>query len=162
MLGAGATGIAIAFWLGLAPISIGGDFSYVIVNGNSMEPHLRTGDFVLLRRESSYGLDEVVAYRDPSIGTILHRIRAKEDDRFVMRGDNRTNVDRYSPLSEDVLGREVAVWPRGLSVIMAVTSPGALGAVAFAVIAVGIAKYWTPPGPRFRRRRSVLRQSGMR
>lgn len=158
LAGALGTGLVVAFWVGLAPTSIGGDYSYVIVNGSSMEPHLESGDIVLLRREASYGLDEVVAYRDPMIGPVLHRIRSKPDDRFVMRGDNRTTVDNYKPLPSDVLGREVAVWHRGLAVILTVTSPLALGALAFAVLAAGFGMYAAvPAGPVYRRRSAALR-----
>lgn len=158
LTGALATGLVVAFWFGLAPTSIGGDYSYVIVNGSSMEPHLESGDIVLLRRESSYGLNEVVAYRDPMIGPVLHRIRSKPNDRFVMRGDNRTTADNYKPLPSEVLGREIAVWHRGLAVILAVTSPLALGALAFAVLAAGFGIYAAvPAGPAYRRRGASLR-----
>ncbi len=163
LAGALATGLVVAFWVGLAPTSIGGDYSYVIVNGSSMEPHLESGDIVLLRREASYGLDEVVAYRDPMIGPVLHRTRSKVDGRFVMRGDNRTTADNYKPLPSDVLGREVAVWHRGLAVILTVTSPPALGALAFAVLAVGFGIYAAgPAAPVYRRRRATLRASRVR
>ncbi|MCC6237866.1 MAG: S24/S26 family peptidase [Dehalococcoidia bacterium] len=148
-----ATGAILALWFGLAPTSIGGDYSYVIVHGNSMEPHLHGGDIVLLRRERVYGIGEVVAYRDPMLGPVLHRIDARHGDRFVLRGDNRERVDAYTPLPEDVLGREAAVWPRGLSVILALTSMRSLLTLAGAVVALGVASQLRARSglPRYRR-----------
>lgn len=147
------TGAVIAFWFGLAPTSIGGDYSYVVVHGNSMEPHLYGGDIVLLRREPHYGLGEVVAYRDPVLGPVLHRIRSRDGDRFVLRGDNREREDAYAPLPSDVLGREVAVWARGLPVVLAVTSRGALVTLALGVVAIGVAAQLRSGSlaPRYRR-----------
>ena len=153
-----ATGGIVALWFGLAPTSIGGDYSYVVVHGNSMEPHLAGGDIVLLRRERQYGIGEVVAYRDPVLGPVLHRIEAKQRDRFVMRGDNRERIDAYAPLPEDILGRETAVWRRGLSVVLAVTSMRSLLTLAAAVVAIGIATQLRSRSgqPRYRRAHSGL------
>lgn len=158
-----ATGLVIAFWLGLAPVSVGGDFSYVVVNGNSMEPYLHTGDIVLLRRDERYGLGEVVAYRDPIIGPVLHRIRSQPGDRFVVRGDNRSNADDYRPLPSDVIGREVLVWRHGLSVILALTSMPALLGMAFALIAGGVGwQLRSGQRRRFRVSRRGVRVAGAR
>lgn len=159
-----ATGGIIALWFGLAPTSIGGDYSYVVVHGNSMEPHLYGGDIVLLRRERQYGLGEVVAYRDPVIGPVLHRIESKQGDRFVLRGDNRERVDAYAPLPEDILGRETATWPRGLSVVLAVTSMQSLLTLAVAVVAIGVAAQLRGPSghPRYRRRTATFSASRAR
>lgn len=154
-----ATGAIIALWFGLAPTSIGGDYSYVVVHGNSMEPHLYGGDIVLLRRDRYYGLGDVVAYRDPVIGPVLHRIKSRHGERFVLRGDNRERDDAYAPLHEDILGRETLVWSRGLSVVLAVTSLPSLAAMAVAVIAIGVARQQRirEGEPRYRRGRPGVR-----
>ena len=72
-----------------APTTIGGPFSYAIVTGNSMSPSLAGDDIVLLRRTGNYGVGDIVAYRHPQIGTVLHRIVAYDGERFTTRGDNR-------------------------------------------------------------------------
>jgi signal peptidase I len=154
LLSALVTGGVIALWCGLAPTSLGGDYSYVVVHGNSMEPHLSGGDIVLLRREASYGLGEVVAYRDPTLGAVLHRIEAKDGERYVLRGDNRERADSHQPAAAEVIGREAATWPGGLRVILAVTSPATLTVLVVAVVALGLAVYQREAfgGPRYRRR----------
>ncbi len=164
LLGGVATGAVIACWFCLAPASIGGDYRYVVVQGNSMEPHLSSGDFVLLRREQRYGLGEVVAYRDPLLGPVLHRLRAREGERFSVQGDNRERPDAYAPLPSDILGREAGVWHRGLAVVLALTSPLALAALATAVIAFGVAaqQHAARSRPRFRRLRNGFALAWMR
>jgi signal peptidase I len=152
-LGAAATGALIALWAVFAPASVGGDFSYAVVRGDSMRPHLDNGDVVVLRRERAYGLGDVVAYHDPQIGTVLHRVVERRGDRFVLRGDNRSQLDPYEPVTGDVVGREVAVIPGLLWIVLAVTSPGTVLTVAFAIVALPLA--WSAlrgaRGPRRRR-----------
>ena len=45
-------GAALLVWLGFAPASLGGDFSYVLIQGDSMAPTVHQGDVVLLRHRS--------------------------------------------------------------------------------------------------------------
>lgn len=158
VLGALATGALLALWAGFAPSSVGGDFSYAVVRGDSMRPHLHNGDIVVLRREDRYGIGDVVAYRDPRIGPLLHRIVGKDGERFVLRGDNRENSDPYAPLPADVMGREAGVWPRGLPIVLALTSWQLLVpvAIAFVVSAIAWQSLRTPPARP--RRRFPLRQ----
>ncbi|MBI2332579.1 MAG: S24 family peptidase, partial [Chloroflexi bacterium] len=49
-----------AFWFIFAPVQLGGPLTYVIVNGNSMEPGYLLGDLVLVREEAAYGLGDAV------------------------------------------------------------------------------------------------------
>lgn len=54
-LGRAALFVAVAAaWVLLAPSAFGGQTSYVIVAGASMEPTLHQGDLVLARRAPSY------------------------------------------------------------------------------------------------------------
>ena len=39
-----------AIWIAFAPAQLGGQVSYVLVNGTSMEPGFHTGDLVLVRQ----------------------------------------------------------------------------------------------------------------
>lgn len=84
--------VAVA-WIAVAPIQFGGQAAFVIVNGNSMEPVYHRGDLVIARQVFDYQIGEIVAYRHPQIGPVIHRIIGREDDRFVFKGDHNTWID---------------------------------------------------------------------
>jgi len=92
-------------WIILAPTKFGGQVTYVIVNGNSMLPIFAKGDLVLLRQAPFYQVGDIVAYRYPTIGPVIHRIVAEKIDRFVLQGDNNSWLDAYEPTEDEILGK---------------------------------------------------------
>jgi len=103
----GAVGLVAAglFWLNFAPTRLGGDSIYVVTSGISMEPRFHTGDLAILRPASSYEVGEIVGYRSPHLGIVMHRIIGKKGGDFLMKGDNNNFVDEYHPAPSDVVGR---------------------------------------------------------
>jgi signal peptidase I len=101
--------IAMLFWFCL-PQSLGGRADWVLVSGTSMLPHLHTGDLVLVERQSSYHVGEVVAYRVPKgqVGAgyvVIHRIIGGNGRTgWTMKGDNRTAPDLWHPTNRNVIG----------------------------------------------------------
>jgi signal peptidase I len=93
-----------AAWLIFAPIQFGGQAGYVIVSGNSMEPGLHRGDLVVLRERPDYQIGDVVTYRHPTIGPVIHRIIDRSGDRFVFKGDNNSWIDAYQPTQAELIG----------------------------------------------------------
>src|SRR5690349_16962017 len=94
-----------ATWLTLAPAQLGGQSTYVIVNGNSMEPVLHTGDLVILHTAADYQTGEIVTYRHPQIGTVIHRIIGRDSGRYIFRGDHNSWIDDYRPSRDALLGK---------------------------------------------------------
>ncbi|MEJ5313744.1 MAG: signal peptidase I [Anaerolinea sp.] len=103
-------------WILLAPSRFGGAVEYVIVNGDSMEPLFHRGDLVLLRRAPFYEVGDIVVYRYPGIGAVIHRIVDRRLDRFVLKGDHNTWLDGYEPTQEEILGK-YWLWFPGLGTI---------------------------------------------
>lgn len=96
----------LVFWMAFAPVQLGGWVSYVIVDGNSMQPGFTFGDLVLVRRASDYGVGDAVVYRDANMDDfIFHRIVGMELDRFVLKGDNNSWLDSYRPTREEMIGK---------------------------------------------------------
>jgi len=93
------------FWLNFAPTRLGGDSIYVVTSGISMEPRFHTGDLAVLRPASTYKIGEIVGYKSPRIGIVMHRIIGEERGHFLMKGDNNNFVDEYHPAPSDVVGR---------------------------------------------------------
>ena len=50
----------IAAWIAFAPLKAGGQASYVMVNGISMEPKYHTGDLVIVRKARTYQVGDVI------------------------------------------------------------------------------------------------------
>src|SRR5689334_11825341 len=80
-------------WVLFAPTQLAGQTSYVIINGNSMEPLYHRGDLVILRQTDQPEIGDIFAYRYPDIGSVIHRIIDIEGNRFVFKGDHNASVD---------------------------------------------------------------------
>lgn len=95
-----------SMWFAFAPTNLGGRTSYVIVQGNSMEPDFHLGDLAIIRTASSYKINDIVTYWDEIIQAhVIHRIIAIEQDRFILQGDNNGWIDTTQPSSDDILGK---------------------------------------------------------
>ncbi len=99
-------GLAVV-WIAFAPVKVGGQASYVMVNGISMEPNYHTGDLVIVRKARTYQVGDVITYRDAEMGAyVIHRIIAVEQGQFVIKGDNNSWIDAYHPTHEEILGKQ--------------------------------------------------------
>lgn len=105
---------AVITWNLIAPTQLGGQVSYVNIRGISMEPTLETGDLLVMRQRSSYNVGQVVAFRSDMGGAVIvHRIVATDGERYLLKGDNNTFLDRYTPTADEILGAEVLMIPGG-------------------------------------------------
>ncbi len=100
------------------PKSMGGQTSYSIVSGHSMNPTYHTGDLVVLRAQSTYRVGQIVVYRvpagDPAAGMfVVHRIVGGGNvTGFVTKGDNNPSVDIWTPHNIDIQGAAVLLVPQ--------------------------------------------------
>ncbi len=86
-------GLAWLVW----PASLGGEVTFVMVSGTSMEPRMHTGDLVLVRERDGYEVGEG--------SIVIHRIVGGDADTgFVTQGDNRDRPDTWHPTGADVVG----------------------------------------------------------
>src|SRR4051795_7956672 len=92
-------------WLLLAPPALGGQTSYVITSGVSMQPRFHTGDLALVRTQDSYAVGDVIAYRSPTLGeVVLHRIHSGDAQGFRTKGDN-TWLDPDTVSGDEIMGK---------------------------------------------------------
>src|SRR6266511_2300871 len=94
-----------AAWVAFAPIQFGGQAAYVIVNGNSMEPLYHRGDLVIIRAQPDYQVGDIVTYRHPQIGPVIHRIIGRDVERFIFKGDHNDFIDPYRPVRAELIGK---------------------------------------------------------
>lgn len=140
----------VAGWfIWLRPATLGGDVSYVIVDGRSMEPTYQDGDLVLVRRAAGYEVGDVIAFRaggrfdDPT--RIIHRIVGGTPDGFTTQGDGRDRTDPWSPTSDDIIGKAQLHIPMAGDIAGAIARPEFFAAAGGAAVVLG--------GTRRRRRR---------
>ncbi len=124
---------SLCFWF--APSQFGGETTYVVTHGTSMEPRFHTGDLALVRSQSSYHVGEIVAYDSRMLHTVvLHRIIARDGARYVFKGDNNNFIDPEHPRVSQLVG---ALWlhiPGAGATLLSLRSPLLVGAL----IAVGL------------------------
>jgi signal peptidase len=98
--------VLIAIWIAFAPTMIGGWTSYVIVNGNSMEPGFHRGDLAIVRTGSMYSVGDIVIYHNAELNAfVIHRIIAIEQEHYVFKGDNNPWIDTYRPTRAELIGK---------------------------------------------------------
>ena len=142
--------IAVGWFGWLRPTALGGTASYVVVQGESMEPTYEDGDLVLVREADTYSEGDIIAFRaggtfdDPT--RIIHRIIGDSGrGTFKTQGDNREDVDPWTPGPDDIIGKAALHIPRAGEAAGFLTRPATLAAVGGAAVVVG--------GERHRRRR---------
>jgi signal peptidase I len=150
-----------AAWIAFAPRPFGGQTSYVIVAGASMEPALHQGDLVLTRQAPVYRVGQVVAYHHPQVGPVIHRVIAVDKSRYVLQGDHNNWIDSYAPKADDIVGASWFVVRRAGSLLAALRTPGGLALLSllFGAILVStvVVKAETPS--RGRETRTVIRKN---
>lgn len=104
--------LAVAWFALLRPTFLGGDISYVMVSGLSMEPTLQDGDLVLARQKSAYHVGDLVAFHVPEGergegALVIHRITGgSAQDGFRTQGDNNEWLDPWRLAPDDIAGEE--------------------------------------------------------
>jgi signal peptidase I len=113
----------IAVWAVFAPVQFGGQVAYVMVNGNSMEPLYHLGDLVIVQRASEYQVGDIVTYRNPYIGPVIHRIVGVQGEQFILKGDHNTWTDSFLPGRTDIVGKAWIHLPGAGKVIGVIRQP---------------------------------------
>ncbi len=153
-LAAAATVVIGLFWINFAPPRLGGDSVYVVTSGISMEPRFHTGDLAILRPVATYQVGEIVGYRSPRFGIVMHRIIGESNGHFLMKGDNNNFVDTYHPTPSDVVGR---LWLHIPKIGQLINTPRNRE-TGVAIATVAMAGVMAVPAERDRRRRKKDRQ----
>jgi len=93
-------------WILLAPVPLGGQATYVIISGNSMEPTFHLGDLAIIRQQATYQVGDIVTYQNAELGkNVIHRIIGVDAGHFIIKGDNNAWVDGYRPVQSEIVGK---------------------------------------------------------
>ena len=127
--------IVVLWAVELRPAFLGGPASFAVVSGTSMLPTLHTGDVVVVHRQSSYAVGDVIAYKVPKgdvahDAQVIHRIIGGDGVHgFIVQGDNRTAPDIWHPKTGDVVGKQWAHVPHAGVVVRLLHTPFFLAAL---------------------------------
>lgn len=95
-----------------------------VVLSGSMEPELPVGSLLLIHREESYKVGEIVTYEDESGSLVTHRLASLENGEAVTKGDANNTEDAPFPVSQ-IYGKVRAVLPGvGGTILWLKTPPG--------------------------------------
>lgn len=102
--------------------------SYLVLSG-SMEPTIMTGDIIVIQQIPTYGVNDVVTYKDAGSRIVTHRIveEKKEEAKtlFITKGDANRSVDNDTVESSSILGKVTFIIPKiGFIVGFTKTPPG--------------------------------------
>lgn len=73
------------------------------VFGDSMLPLIKNGDHIIIKKSSSYCLNDVVVFKYKLEGLIVHRIIKIEEDIYYCKGDNAIRTEIIN--KEDIIGK---------------------------------------------------------
>ena len=88
-----------------------------VINTNSMEPTIKVGDIVIIKKVKSENLNEgdVITFSNQG-EVITHRITQIEtigaDTRYITKGDNNNTEDTFKIRYNDIIGEEILTIPR--------------------------------------------------
>ncbi len=125
-------------WFLFAPTEFGGQAAYVIISGNSMEPLFHQDDLVILHRAEIYQVGDIVTYRHPELGPVIHRIVAQEGDHYIFKGDHNTWTDGYHPTRSEFIGKFWLHLPSLGQFIKPLHTPWAMAFLAAGLTVVGL------------------------
>ncbi|MDQ1702779.1 MAG: hypothetical protein QOF57_2031, partial [Frankiaceae bacterium] len=136
---------AALFW----PAALGGQTTYVVTHGISMEPGFHSDDLAILRSAASYTTGDVAAYHGVTVHTlVMHRIIGGSAAGFDFKGDNNSWVDPDHPAAGAIVGRLWLHIPGGGKYLRMAHSPWVIGAMGLIVMTL-------TTRPTRRRRRSA-------
>lgn len=79
------------------------------VLSNSMNPHLYKNDFVIVKKEKSYNINDIITYISSDNCLITHRIIEKYKNGFITKGDNNNIADIEEVYLESIVGRVIYI-----------------------------------------------------
>lgn len=133
----------VAVWaLFFRPQMFGGPISNIAVSGNSMLPTFESGDFLIVKKEDSYAVGDIVVYSIPAdqVGAgrrVVHRIIGGDENGFELKGDNNTSIDPWRPTQDQIIGREWFHIPSLARLLSFLREPAILAiAIAFMTLAL--------------------------
>ena len=83
-------------------------FGYAVVESGSMEPAIKKGDIIIVRKKNDYNVKDIVTYKSKGSKSTTHRIIEKNGGKYITQGDANNAADEEIDKSL-VIGKVVNV-----------------------------------------------------
>ena len=81
------------------------DFFAIIVSGNSMEPILCDGEYILAKKDRQYKIGDILIFSYKQQAILVHRLLKINAGRYFCKGDNSFRIEDVS--YEQILGKVI-------------------------------------------------------
>ncbi|MBQ6687470.1 MAG: S24/S26 family peptidase [Bacilli bacterium] len=89
----------------------------ISVDGISMNPTLKKGDILCVKKQLRYNIGEIVVFNFKNEGVLVHRILKTRDSDYFCKGDNAFRLEQVN--ENDIIGKVILVndmvvpiWPQ--------------------------------------------------
>lgn len=108
--------VAILGFLALSARTSDIPFKGFLIQSGSMEPSIMTGDVIIVKEFSDYGLSDVITFYDSANRVVTHRVIEVDDsstkEAYKTKGDANQSEDLHLQPIDKVIGKVVLVIPK--------------------------------------------------
>ena len=110
-------------------------YSSAIVISGSMEPAIQVDDFIIVKEQDDYAIEDIIMFRENS-HLVTHRIVEETNEGFRTQGDANNAQDTNPVAIESIEGKVVCVVPRVGSFIRMLHTPMGMCIVVFLLLLI--------------------------
>jgi signal peptidase I len=153
--------VVLAVYQFAGPTVVGGPASYVIVDGESMEPTYSDGDLVIAYQRGTYEVGDNIVYDAPidSQFNVIHRIIEPTEGGWITQGDNMERPDGWIAPHDEIHGAALFHIPNGGAIVGFVRTPAALAGLLAGWVFFEVAKREEKKVDKRPKQRSALRSN---
>ena len=115
------------------PTQFYGDTTYVLLNGPSMDPIIKSGSLVIAKSQPNYQNGDVIAFINGGGTQVVHRIVAITDEGYITQGDNNSFLDGDVLIEKDIKGKALVVIPYLGLIIQSLKTPIGIAVIGIVV-----------------------------
>lgn len=116
--------VVIAASSAFSALKIPGGLKMLVVQSGSMEPVIKTGSVILIKKQDTYNVGDIISFMEAGSDSTTHRVTkttvVKGKEIFNTKGDANQGEDREAVGVDNILGKTVFSMPY-LGYIMAFT-----------------------------------------
>ena len=87
-------------------------FGITILNvvSDSMKPTIEKGDKIVVKKQDSYEVGDIITYISNDENLITHRVMKKYGNVFITKGDNNNTEDEERVEQDQIIGKVICIF----------------------------------------------------
>ena len=110
-------------------------YSSAIVISGSMEPAIQVDDFIIVKEQDDYAIEDIIMFRENS-HLVTHRIVEETNEGFRTQGDANNTQDTNPVVIDSIEGKVVCVIPHAGAFIRMLHTPMGMCIVVFSLLLI--------------------------